>query len=267
MKTEKFEDIVKQKLESIAPEFQESDWGAFQKYSSQHTGTLENIFLKSKIFKTAAVLLIGSVMALAVNMYFENKVLKEDIAKIKEELAQNRVQIVERQVSENQGNNNINSTAENQANTTAYGNTNTPNTIKSKDLNSRTNAINQGQQSTNQGVQNTGGGPKGNAENDNSIETEPAKKNIFAKKTKKTGYFDTQNEVPNPVISKTRGRRNATRKAAAQSMNDEFVVNNYEKSSSRNGANMSSPGQSVQSTGENAFAITSENITYCRAGS
>jgi hypothetical protein len=89
MQLKNFENIIKQKLESIEPEFTEANWSQFRSYQAANANSWENVFLKNKIFKTAAVLLLGSFMAMAVNTYFENQNLKKEISQIKQLLAQN----------------------------------------------------------------------------------------------------------------------------------------------------------------------------------
>ncbi len=79
MKTERFEDIIRKKLESIEPDYQESDWINFKAFSDAANSTLFNRFFNNSIFKAAATVAVTSILAFAGHNYFENKILSEKV--------------------------------------------------------------------------------------------------------------------------------------------------------------------------------------------
>jgi hypothetical protein len=81
MKTEKFEDKIRKKLESIEPEFQEANWLQFSAYSA---GKLTNTtsFLGSNIFKIAASLAILGTLFVSIAQYNTQNKMQEKIAQL-----------------------------------------------------------------------------------------------------------------------------------------------------------------------------------------
>lgn len=78
MKTERFEDQIRKKLESIEPEFRESDWANFTDYSSVKLVTTAKVFTGT-IFKIAASVAIVGTLFLSLAQYKNNYDLKEKI--------------------------------------------------------------------------------------------------------------------------------------------------------------------------------------------
>lgn len=93
MKTERFEDQIRKKLESIQPEFQEKDWANFKAYSgAAKSPFLKNLFSKT-IFNAAASVAAASIIFFAGNQYFVNKSLENKIALL-EKTIENRQQTI-----------------------------------------------------------------------------------------------------------------------------------------------------------------------------
>lgn len=83
MKTEKFEDKIRKKLESIEPQFQESDWENFQQFSNPNS-VGSNTWYNGSIFKIAASIALIGTMFLGVAQYISNKNLANKLAEITE---------------------------------------------------------------------------------------------------------------------------------------------------------------------------------------
>lgn len=95
MKTERFEDQIRKKLESIEPEFRESDWANFTDYSSAKMVTSAKIFTGT-IFKIAASVAIVGTLFLSLAQFNNNNDLKEQIQNLtdqNEKLLNNQKQI------------------------------------------------------------------------------------------------------------------------------------------------------------------------------
>ena len=87
MKTDKFEKTIRQKLESISPDFQESDWAKMQNYMHAHTPpTLWQQY--GSWLGYAAAASVTSVMAfLYVNQLSQNNKLGRDVKSLQSQIA------------------------------------------------------------------------------------------------------------------------------------------------------------------------------------
>ena len=87
MKTDKFEKTIRQKLESISPDFQESDWAKMQNYMHVHTPpTLWQQY--GSWLGYAAAASVTSVMALMyVNQLSQNNKLSSDVKTLQKQIA------------------------------------------------------------------------------------------------------------------------------------------------------------------------------------
>lgn len=101
MKTERFEDKIRKKLESIEPDFQENDWENFQNYSSTKLAINKKEF-NTSIFKIAASIALIGTLFLGVSQYFTNNNLTKQVEKLKlqnEQLISKQVEL-EKTISE-----------------------------------------------------------------------------------------------------------------------------------------------------------------------
>lgn len=104
MKTEKFEDQIRKKLESIEPEFTENDWVNFSEYSTAKMATSAKIF-SSTIFKMAASVAILGTLFISLAQYKINNDLKEKVQSLaaqNEQLLNNQKQLEKIISNENQ---------------------------------------------------------------------------------------------------------------------------------------------------------------------
>ena len=139
MKTEKFEDQIRKKLESIEPEFTEKDWVNFSEYSTSKLATSAKIF-SSTIFKMAASVAILGTLFISLAQYKINNDLKEkvqNLASQNEQLLSNQKQLEKIISSEN--NISKNNTQTNKADETIITENNLKLNEKLSDINSKNN--------------------------------------------------------------------------------------------------------------------------------
>ncbi len=84
MKTERFEDKIRKKLEDIEPKFQEKDWDNFQNYAVTKMA-LSKSAINSSIFKIAASIALIGTLFLGVSQYFANNNLAKQVEKLKKQ--------------------------------------------------------------------------------------------------------------------------------------------------------------------------------------
>lgn len=81
MKTERFEDKIRKKLESIEPVFQENDWVQFNEYSTAKIASTSSIF-KGTIFKIAASVALVGTLFLGISQFISNNDLEKKVANL-----------------------------------------------------------------------------------------------------------------------------------------------------------------------------------------
>ncbi len=83
MKTNRFEETIRKKLEGIQPEFADEDWNRFQKYYKANTpGSFWKSY-RSKIAYGAAASFVAGLSVACGLLYYQNTELREEIAELK----------------------------------------------------------------------------------------------------------------------------------------------------------------------------------------
>jgi hypothetical protein len=98
MKTDKFEDILRRKLESISPQYQEKDWQKMQHYMQSKKPVSSRIKLASTFKYAATACLVAGLLFLYFTQIEQNKELKEDLAALQGQielinLSQSKLQV------------------------------------------------------------------------------------------------------------------------------------------------------------------------------
>jgi len=84
MKTNRFEETIRKKLEGIQPEFADEDWNRFQKYYKANTpGSFWKSY-RSKIAYGAAASFVAGLSVACGLLYYQNTALREEIAELKQ---------------------------------------------------------------------------------------------------------------------------------------------------------------------------------------
>ncbi len=84
MKTNRFEETIRKKLEGIQPEFADEDWNRFQKYYKVNTpGSFWKSY-RSKIAYGAAASFVAGLSVACGLLYYQNTELREEIAELKQ---------------------------------------------------------------------------------------------------------------------------------------------------------------------------------------
>ena len=88
MKPDKFDEVIRRKLEGIQPSFQEEDWGKFKAYQTTHIPTsFVQRFGRSMMYTAASV--AAAVMVFAnVYQYRQKQHLNQEITQLKEKISQ-----------------------------------------------------------------------------------------------------------------------------------------------------------------------------------
>jgi hypothetical protein len=82
MKTDHFENILRKKLESISPQYQEEDWQKMQQYMQRKKPVSSSVTYGSLVQYAVAACLVGGFLFLYISQIQQNKGLKEDLANL-----------------------------------------------------------------------------------------------------------------------------------------------------------------------------------------
>ncbi len=86
MKTDKFDDAIKQKLEGIEPTFQEEDWDKFMAFAhAQKVPFWKTLASKSVLYTAAAAVVVVSSVILTLTQYYAKKDLQQELLSVKQQ--------------------------------------------------------------------------------------------------------------------------------------------------------------------------------------